>query len=57
MSWLLILDSILIYQASLVDENPWYATKDTNINEVKQALDKKVMAPTNDQVHSLVEEK
>ena len=47
----------VIEQASLVDENPGYATKDTHINEVKQILNKKGMAPTNDQVHSGVEEK
>ena len=46
----------VIKQASLVDENPGYAIKDTHINVVKQAL-KKGTAPTNDQVHSVVEDK
>ena len=32
----------VIHQASLVDENPGYATKDTHFNEVKQNLDKKI---------------
>ena len=35
----------LIGRASLVDENPGYATKDTHINEVKQILDKKACPP------------
>ena len=35
----------VIYQASLVDENPVYANKDTYINEVKQTLDKKNRGP------------
>ena len=35
----------VIDQASLVDEKPGYTTKDTHINEVKQNLDKKGMAP------------
>ena len=52
----------VVDQASLVDEKLGYATKDTHLNEVKQTLDKKAlqergMAPTNDQVHSVVEEK
>ena len=45
----------VISQASLVYEKPRYATKDTHFSGVKQHLDKKGMAPTNDQVHSLVE--
>ena len=48
---------IVISQASLVDEKHGYATKGTRLNEVKKTLNKKVMNPTNDQVHSLVEEK
>ena len=35
----------VIDQASLVDEKPGYATKDTHINEVKQILDKKACPP------------
>ena len=35
----------VIYQASPVDENPGYETKDTHLNEVKQALDKKKSWP------------
>ena len=31
----------VINQASLVDEKPGYATKETHLNEVKQTLDKK----------------
>ena len=47
----------VIDQVSLVDENPGYATKDTHINEAKQTIDKKGMAPTNYKVHSVVSEK
>ena len=47
----------VIGQSYLVDEKPGYVTKDTHIHEVKQTLDKKGMAPTNDQVHGVVEEK
>ena len=35
----------VIDQASLVDENPGYATKDTHIDEAKQTLDKKRHCP------------
>ena len=35
----------LIGRASLVDEKPGYATKDTHINEVKQTIDKKACHP------------
>ena len=35
----------LIGQASLVDENPGCATKDTHINEVKQTLEKDSWPP------------
>ena len=35
----------VIDQASLADENPGYATKDTHINEVKQTLKKKAWPP------------
>ena len=51
----------VVYKAFLVDEKPGYATNDTHLNEVKQTLEEKslqerVMAPINDQVHSVVEE-
>ena len=35
----------VIDQASLVDENPVYATKDTHLNEVKRTLEKKAWPP------------
>ena len=52
----------VVDQAFPVDEKPGYETKETHPNELKQTLDKKIlqergMAPINDQVHSVVEEK
>ena len=35
----------VIDQASFLDENPGYATKDTNLNEVKKTLDIKKARP------------